>query len=113
MNITDYPDINTLLEQLKEGLRDIFDKKLIGLYLTGSLSYNDFHLKRSDIDLVVVLSKPVSEEQIKSIKNLHQKVEKNHQKWARRIECSYIPLDMLKHRAPVILFRPYVGEGKF
>ena len=111
MKATPYEDINKVLRSLETGIVGIFGKNLIGLYLTGSLSYSDFNPESSDIDLLVVLNKPVAKEEIKLIKQLHQKVGKENEKWANRVECSYIPVKMLKNILPPKLPRPYFGES--
>ncbi|MBI3443328.1 DUF4111 domain-containing protein [Candidatus Woesebacteria bacterium] len=111
--VTEYSDINEVLYSLAQGVVKIFDKNLVGLYLSGSLSYGDFELERSDIDLLTILNKPASQEQIELLKKMHLQVEKNNPKWAKRIECSYIPIDMLQNTLPPQSPRPYVGEGIF
>jgi hypothetical protein len=111
--ITPYQDINDALYFLAEGVRNIFGDNLAGMYLTGSLSYGDFNKKRSDIDLAVVLKKPASPKKIKMIEKLHSDTEQKHIKWSKRIECSYIPLNMLKNILPPKTPRPYIGGGIF
>jgi len=44
---------------------------------------------------------------------MHHQVERDNKKWAKRIECSYIPLDMLQSIQPPKTPRPYIGEGIF
>ncbi len=106
-------DVNEVLHALKEGAIRILGKNLVGFYLTGSLSYGDFNPKSSDIDLLTVLNKPASQEALQALKQLHLQVEENHKKWAKRIECSYIPLDMLHSVQTPETARPYIGEGIF
>lgn len=113
MKITPFEDINTIIDSLAKGLKDILPQNFVGLYLTGSLSYGDFNPESSDIDLLVVLCSTVSLEKIKEIEQLHKNIEQGNEKWARRIECSYISRDMLQNILPPKLPRPYVGEGKF
>ncbi|MFH1864041.1 MAG: aminoglycoside adenylyltransferase domain-containing protein [bacterium] len=113
MNITPFGDVNTIINSLTEGLKNILDLNLVGLYLTGSLSYGDFNPKRSDIDFLAVLNAPVSSEKLKKIEQLHKDIEKENKKWAERIECSYVTKDMLQNTLPPKTPRPYIGEGKF
>ena len=110
---TSYQDINDVLYSLAQGIQDIFDTNLVGLYLTGSLSHGDFDEGRSDIDLAVVLKEPASPEKIELTKQLHSDVEQKYKKWSKKIECSYIPLDMLQNILPPKTPRPYVGGGTF
>ena len=111
--ITPYPDVNKILLSFKEGLLDIFNDNLIALYLTGSLTYDDFNPERSDIDLVAILKKPASPKELKLIKKLHQEIERDNKKWIKRTECSYVPLEMLSSILPPKTPRPYFGEGTF
>ncbi|WP_044282783.1 nucleotidyltransferase domain-containing protein [Candidatus Amoebophilus asiaticus] len=69
----------------------------MGVYLSGSLSYGEVNPARSDIDLTVALSYGTIAEELELIKDLHKKIEKKNQTWANRIECSYIPVDMLRN----------------
>lgn len=112
-NATRYQDINDVLYFLAQGVQNVFGDDLVGLYLTGSLSYDDFDEERSDIDLAAVLKKPASPEKIELAKKLHLDAEQKYEKWAKRIECSYIPLEMLSNILPPKAPRPYVGAGTF
>jgi len=50
MKPTKHKDVNQILHLLKTGLINILGKNLVGLYLTGSLTYGDFNRGSSDID---------------------------------------------------------------
>ncbi|AVP87849.1 hypothetical protein phytr_9200 [Candidatus Phycorickettsia trachydisci] len=54
-NITTQKSVTEILKFFASSITKIFQQKLAGLYLTGSLSYNDFDISKSDIDLLVVL----------------------------------------------------------
>lgn len=110
-NIIFDKEINKVLDSFAKGLVSIFTDDLIGLYLTGSLSYGDFNPRSSDIDLAAILKKPAKKNQLKLIKKLHEKTEKQYKKWAKRIECSYVPVGMLQNILPPKEPRPYYGEG--
>jgi predicted nucleotidyltransferase len=53
--VTPYPAINTVLTEWADGLKHLLGKKIVGLYLSGSLAYGDFIPERSDIDLQAVV----------------------------------------------------------
>src|SRR5437868_15341221 len=44
---------------------------------------------------------------------MHLTVGAEHEKWAKRIECSYVPMNMLPSIYPPTTPRPYFGEGIF
>jgi predicted nucleotidyltransferase len=113
MKPTPYEDINNILQSLLKGLQGIFGENLLGFYLFGSLSYDDFNPDRSDMDLLVILHNSATQKEIDLIKQLHIDVEIENERWLHRIECSYVPKQMLKDILPPKLPRPYVGEGVF
>ncbi len=110
--ITPHQDINHIIEMLSEGLKSILRNQLLGVYLTGSLTYGDFNRGNSDIDFLVVMHSSLSDDQRHHVKDLHDKVAKKYPLWAERIECSYITDDMLHSVNPPIQPRPYVNGGK-
>lgn len=112
-SITPYPEINSLLVSTSERLDRIFDNKLIGLYLFGSLTYGDFNEKSSDIDLVTILKTPATTEELEQLRELHSQIETECPKWAKRFENSYTPISMLTSKLPPLEPRPYFGEGTF
>lgn len=113
MNHTPYKDVNEVLNSLTGEIALILEENLVGVYLTGSLSYGDFNPENSDIDLLVIIKNLISEEKLEALKKMHLDVERNNNKWAKRIECSYVPLDMLPSILPPKTPRPYIGEGIF
>ena len=62
--------LNSFVEQSKNILRD----NLVGVYLHGSLTMGCFNPKRSDIDLIIVVDKPLSD----SIKKAYLKMVVEH-----------------------------------
>jgi hypothetical protein len=108
----EYQDINDILTMLSEGLKDILGDQLIGVYLTGSLTYGDFDPGSSDIDFLIVLHKYLSEKQREQVKNMHAWIAQQYPIWAKRIEASYITKDMLQSTSPPKIPRPYVNGGQ-
>jgi predicted nucleotidyltransferase len=111
--ITTYPDVNKVLHSLTQGIEDVLGENLVGIYLMGSLTYGAFNPDNSDIDLVTVVKHPVSREQLETLKEMHLHVEATHKTWSKRIECSYVPVEMLTSIEPPQMPRPYFGEGIF
>jgi RimJ/RimL family protein N-acetyltransferase/predicted nucleotidyltransferase len=112
-SITPYQDVNDVLFKISNDMKDILDDNLIGLYLCGSLTYGDFNPDSSDIDLVAIINQPLSQHELERIKQLHEKIGNNYQKWADRLECSYTPAYMLKNILPPKEPRAYYGGGIF
>jgi hypothetical protein len=109
--ITPYPTINTVLTEWAEGLKRLLGEKIVGLYLSGSLAYGDFVPDRSDIDLEAVIRNPLTEGELKSVEQLHRGVERRCPEWAERIECSYVPLELMCEMTPPAKTRPWWGFG--
>lgn len=96
---TPHADINELLELLLSEMQSILGKKLIGLYIFGSLVVGDFDYENSDIDLVAALSADLDEKEFERLRLMHQDVVNHIKKWDNRIEIGYIAVENLK-KAP-------------
>lgn len=112
-NITPIKSVNDFLEDFVTQVRGLLGDNIVGIYLFGSLSYDDFNPKRSDIDLSVVVKSPLSKEEGEKIKKLHLELEKKHPSWKERIEASYTPIDLFDSTLPPKQPRPYYGAGTF
>jgi hypothetical protein len=110
-DLTPYPAINNVLTAWAEGLKRLLGKQIVGLYLSGSLAYGDFVPDRSDIDLQAVVSGPLTEDELNLIEQLHQNIERGCPEWANRIECSYVPGELMREPTPPRTPRPWWGFG--
>ena len=108
---TPHREINVLLAEWVKGVKRLLADKVIGLYLTGSLAYGDFVRDRSDIDLQAVVRCPLTEGELKSVEQLHRKTEQRCPEWEGRVECSYVPLELVRERTPPKTPRPWWGFG--
>src|SRR4030095_2594148 len=79
--LTPYQDINSLLADWTEKAKNILGENVVGLYLSGSLSYGDFVPERSDIDLQAVVRRPLNESELKSIEQLHRGLDERYPAW--------------------------------
>jgi predicted nucleotidyltransferase len=50
MNYTPYKDVNEVLNSLTSEIAPILGENLVGVYLTGSLSYGDFNPENSSFN---------------------------------------------------------------
>ncbi|MDO9303588.1 MAG: nucleotidyltransferase domain-containing protein [Anaerolineales bacterium] len=60
-NITPFPEINAILQELLKDVQGILGSHFVGMYLDGSLANGDFD-QDSDIDFIVVVDDEVSED---------------------------------------------------
>jgi hypothetical protein len=110
--MTPYDDVNAVLTQLSAGLTELLGEQLIGLYLTGSLTYGDFDPGSSDIDFLAVLSKELYDEQLNAITTMHTRIGDAIPHWAKRLEGSYITKDLLATKDRPEKARPYINAGE-
>lgn len=113
IRLTPHPDVNGILAVLSERLSDLLGDQLVGLYLTGSLTYGDFDRGSSDIDFLAILSHALSQEQRGQVRGMHARIGEDNPLWAERIEGSYITKDLLENVEPPRTPRPYINGGRF
>jgi hypothetical protein len=100
MNKTPFKDINALLEQLILSVTEYFGEDLVGVYLYGSLVWGDFNYTTSDIDILVVLTADVSQEDFSKLDLIHKSLISTFTTWNDRLEIGYVStsaLHELKH----------------
>jgi len=108
--LTDYPEINSVLQELLSGARGILGDHFVGMYLDGSLAIGDFEPDKSDLDFVMVTSSEVSSDSFEALKTMHRHIAAGASKWARELEGSYISQGALRHdRRPAA--HPYIDRG--
>lgn len=112
-NLTPYPEINALIQEWVERSHRRPGGNVVGLYLAGSLAYGDFVPGRSDVDLQAVMRNPLTEEELTAVERLHRDLERKFTNWANRVECSYVPIEMMLERTPPKGARPWWGFGTF
>ncbi|MCM1988231.1 aminoglycoside adenylyltransferase domain-containing protein [Oceanirhabdus seepicola] len=108
-----YKDVYTLIELLKREVKDILKDEFIGLYIHGSLALGDFDPKSSDIDFLVVTKDMVSQELFNSLRKMHNGILRKENKWAYKLEGSYVSKDLLHSKIPPTEPRPYVNGREF
>ena len=110
-----FPEIQRLLTTLTKEVKTLLSTNLVGIYLFGSLTYDDFQPGRSDIDVVVIVREPLNSEDFEKLKKIHEKIAHQFTIWGKRIEISYTPLEFFKETLPPKQPRPYhgFGEGNF
>lgn len=104
------PDITALHHELRAGIARTLADDFVGLYLYGSLVYGDFTPGVSDIDLLAVSRRFVTEADIHRLREMHRRIADRHPGWADRIEVAYQSLHGLKtwqtERSPMGIVSP-------
>jgi predicted nucleotidyltransferase len=96
MQPTPYLAVNALLEEVLSLQQKILGKKLVGLYVYGSLVTGDFDLNVSDIDVLCAVSSDIDPSEFDKLHRMHTDLAKTHPVWNDRIEVQYVSLHCLK-----------------
>jgi hypothetical protein len=78
---------------IKEELPEILPDILVGIYIYGSISYDAFDSKRSDVDVATVIKRKLNEEEIKKLVNWYQIEHMKSSEWINRLEMDFITLE--------------------
>jgi hypothetical protein len=108
--LIDYPEINSILQELLSGAQAILGAHFVGMYLDGSLAIGDFEPDKSDLDFVVVTDSEISSDTFGALKAMHDRIARGPSKWARELEGSYISQRALRHD-PRPAAHPYIDRG--
>lgn len=81
--------------ELEALLHDALGRRLLGLYLFGSLAAGGFHEGRSDVDLLAVLTDAVDESDLERLRRLHDDFAARNPEWHERVEVGYVPRSVL------------------
>jgi hypothetical protein len=84
---------------------------LIGIYLRGSLAMGDFDPATSDIDLLAVTERPVSEGEFQRLSEFHEHLARSPNPFANEIEIAYIERTAVRRYEPGQR-HPTLGRGE-
>jgi predicted nucleotidyltransferase len=100
--ITAYPELDAVLRELVNSVRQILRENFIAAYLQGSLAVGDFD-EHSDVDFAMVIDQELSDSQLRNLQSMHERIFNLDAEWARHLEGSYFPAAVL---------RDYTQSGK-
>src|SRR5918996_3112853 len=110
-HLTPYPEVNTMLQELLESVRNILGSHFIGMYLDGSLTSRDFD-EDSDIDFVVVTDEDISGDLFVALKTMHERIATMDSPFAVQLEGSYISQQGLRRYDPEHALHPNIERGE-
>jgi predicted nucleotidyltransferase len=102
-------EVSRLLDELLDGVRRALNENLLGFYLRGSLALGEFDPATSDIDILMVTQRPVSDSEFEALSRVHTEITAGDNRYARRLEVSYIDRDAIKRFAPGERRHPTIG----
>lgn len=94
MDPTPYPELNRVLAELVSRTQDTLGQALVGIYLQGSFALGD-HDEHSDVDFIAVVDGVLDAGRVAALTRMHEEIFTLPSEWARHLEGSYFPLDVL------------------
>jgi len=95
MRPTPYDELNSILLEFVARLQAVLGTDFIGAYLQGSFATGGFD-PHSDVDFVVAVEAELTSRQVASLQAMHHQVFHLESRWAKHLEGSYFPKDVLK-----------------
>ena len=90
-----YPDLNVVLHELVRSQQEVLGSSFIGVYLQGSFAVGDFD-EHSDVDFVVAVEDEPNAAQVEALQVMHGCIFDLECEWARHLEGSYFPKQILR-----------------
>jgi hypothetical protein len=107
---TPFADLNELLVEFVDGVREVLGDCFCGAYLQGSFAGGDAD-EHSDVDFIVVTKDGLAPEQQAELQLLHQTLYALPTPWAQHLEGSYVPHELLRRPDPVRRALLYLDNG--
>ena len=107
---TGYAEVDAVLAELLDGVREILGSRFVGLYLDGSLAIGCFAPDRSDIDFLVVTDNDLPDEMVARLAAMHARLFTSSP-WGAELEGSYIPRRALRRFDRADRQHPYIDRG--
>ncbi len=91
-----HPEMDGILRDLVSKIHQTLGENLVGIYLYGSLTAEDFDVESSDIDLMVATKLTVSGAEFLRLREMHTAFAKEHIAWDDRVDAVYLPASGLQ-----------------
>lgn len=105
------PEVVPIVDTLLAGIRGALADNVVGVYTRGSLALGGFDAATSDVDLLVVTKRPLSEDGFARLASFHERLlpdERNE--YVRRYEISYVDEASIRRMGPGERRHPTVGS---
>jgi predicted nucleotidyltransferase len=93
---TPYQELNQVLAELVVRIQGILENDFVGAYLQGSFAVGDYD-QHSDVDFIVVVEDELTSRQVDALQVMHDQVYELESEWAKHLEGSYFPREVLRH----------------
>jgi hypothetical protein len=109
--VTPFAELDAVLDDLVHSAASILGRNLVGLYVTGSFALGAGDLQ-SDCDFVAVVREPVTAEQERALRALHDELPTRPGHWTKHLEGSYAPQVDLETLAALGRDWLYIDHGR-
>ncbi|MCH8813797.1 MAG: nucleotidyltransferase domain-containing protein [Chloroflexi bacterium] len=107
-----YPtEVSSLLDDLLAGVRAALGDNFLGFYLRGSLALGGFDPEASDVDILIVTERGVSDPEFEALARLHRRISPDDNEYGLRYDVSYIDRDSIRRFEPGQRRHPSGGGG--
>jgi hypothetical protein len=97
---TSYPKLNSVLRDLVDSVQAVLSTNFVGAYIQRSFAVGDFDL-HSDVDFIIVIEEELSDEEVNGLQAVHERIYNLDIPWAKHLEGSYFPKQVLRDHARV------------
>ena len=104
--LSSYPELDGVLRNHVDRLRQALGDLIIAVYLQGSLAIGDFDLT-SDVDFIVVTQNELSLDEAQIAQAVHTDTYRQNNRWVKRLEYSFFPVDLLRSPSS-----PFTFDGR-
>jgi predicted nucleotidyltransferase len=109
--LTAYPEVLALLQDLLARVRSILGNHFVGQYLFGSLANGGFD-RDSDVDVLVVTDDVLSADLFAALQTMQARIAALDVWCATQLEVSYIPQAALRRFDPANNLHPHLDRGR-
>jgi hypothetical protein len=107
---TPHPEVNAVTGELLRGVRGVLGPELVGAYLGGSLAAGGFD-RASDVDVVLVTEREVTDPQLAALDAMHQRVAAIDAWCATQLECTYVSRAAIRRFDPACAVHANLDRG--
>lgn len=93
---TSNPELNTVLHEFVKSVQEILKDNFVSAYLQGSFAIGDWD-NDSDVDFTIAIENDLSDTDLQALQIMHARIYNLESEWAKHLEGSYFPKNILKN----------------
>jgi predicted nucleotidyltransferase len=98
---TKFSELNVVLFELVRSTEAILKDNFVAAYLQGSFGMGDADAD-SDVDFTIVVNRDLNETELSALQAMHARIYEMATDWARHLEGSYFPQELIKREDPAL-----------